>query len=408
MTSTPLLSLDDALERIKGAVQPIRGNERIVLNAALGRTLAEPIHSPVDVPAFTNSAMDGYAVLGSDLPAEGSVALRVIGTSSAGHPFRGVLQTGQTVRIMTGAVLPQGADTVVMQEHVERDGEMAHIGAGHRIGQHVRHAGEDLAAGQAVLEPGRRLTPADLGSLASLGFGEVSVRRRLRVAFFSTGDELRSAGEPLAEGEIYDSNRYTLHAMLTRLGVEIIDMGVVRDRREAIEQAFHDAAAIADTVITSGGASVGEADYVSETLAKLGRVDFWKIAIKPGKPLAFGTVGDSLFFGLPGNPVSAMVTFYQLVQPALLLQMGQQGAAPLRLRLPCSTDLKKRPGRTEFQRGLLQRDGEGRLTVAGCGAQGSHILSSMSRADCFIVLPADSAGVQAGELVEVQPFAGLV
>ncbi len=408
MTHSPLLSLDDALTRIKGAVQPITGNERIVLNAALGRTLAEEILSPVDVPAYTNSAMDGYAVIGSDLPEEGKVSLKVIGTSSAGHPFDGKLQPGQTVRIMTGAMLPQGADTVVMQEQVERDGEIAHIGTGHKPGQHVRHAGEDLATGQPVLKPGRKITPADLGSLASLGFGEVSVKRRLRVAFFSTGDELRSIGEPLAEGEIYDSNRYTLHAMLTRLGIELVDMGVIRDQREVIEQAFLDAAAIADTVITSGGASVGEADYVSETLAKLGQVDFWKIAIKPGKPLAFGTVGDTLFFGLPGNPVSAMVTFYQIVQPALLQQMGQNDTIPLRLRVPCTTDLKKRPGRTEFQRGMLQQDQNGNLTVSSSGAQGSHILSSMSRANCFIVLPAESAGVRAGEQVEVQPFSGLI
>ncbi len=403
-----LLPLDDALDRIKAAVPTIRGEEQVVLNTALGRILAETVRSPIDVPAYTNSAMDGYAVRSDDLPSEGTVALRVTGTSSAGHPFAGEVRKGETVRIMTGAVLPQGADTVVMQEQVERDGDLAHIGTGHRPGQHVRHAGEDLARGQTVLEPGRRLTPADLGSLASLGVGEIRVKRRLRVAFFSTGDELRSPGEPLGEGEIYDSNRYMLHALLTRLGVDLIDMGVIRDQREAIEQAFHDAAAIADTVITSGGASVGEADYVSETLARLGQVDFWKIAIKPGKPLAFGKVNDALFFGLPGNPVSAAVTFYQIVQPALLQQMGATGITPLRLHATCTTDLKKRPGRTEFQRGILQQDEQGQLTVASSGHQGSHILSSMSRANCFIVLPADNAGVRAGELVEVQPFAGIV
>ncbi len=403
-----LLPLDDALDRIKAAVPTIRGEEQVVLNTALGRILAETVCSPIDVPAYTNSAMDGYAVRSDDLPSEGTVALRVTGTSSAGHPFAGEVRKGETVRIMTGAVLPQGADTVVMQEQVERDGDLAHIGTGHRPGQHVRHAGEDLARGQTVLEPGRRLTPADLGSLASLGIGEIRVKRRLRVAFFSTGDELRSPGEPLGEGEIYDSNRYMLHALLTRLGVDLIDMGVIRDQREAIEQAFHDAAAIADTVITSGGASVGEADYVSETLARVGEVDFWKIAIKPGKPLAFGKVNDALFFGLPGNPVSAVVTFYQIVQPALLQQMGATGITPLRLHATCTTDLKKRPGRTEFQRGVMQQDEQGRLTVASSGHQGSHILSSMSRANCFIVLPADNAGVRAGEPVEVQPFAGLV
>ncbi len=408
MSHSPLLPLDDALDRIEAAVPIIRGEEQIGLKAALGRILAETVRSPIDVPAHTNSAMDGYAVRSEDLPAEGNVTLRVIGTSSAGHPFAGEVGPGETVRIMTGAMLPAGTDTVIMQEHVEREGEEARIGGGHKPGQHVRHAGEDLAKGQVVLGPGRQLTPADLGSLASLGIGEIRVKRRLRVAFFSTGDELRSLGEPLEEGEIYDSNRYSLHAMLTRLGVDPIDMGVIRDRREAIEQAFLDAAAIADTVITSGGASVGEADYISETLARLGEVDFWKIAIKPGKPLAFGKVNDALFFGLPGNPVSAMVTFYQLVQPALLKQMGAEASPPLRLQAICTSDLKKRPGRTEFQRGILQRDEKGRLTVTGSGAQGSHILSSMSRANCFIVLPAENGGVRAGEEVEVQPFAGLI
>ncbi len=408
MTHSPLLSLDEARTRIKHAVQPIRGSERVVLNAALGRTLAEKILSPINVPGDTNSAMDGYAVAGSDLPVSGEITLTVVGTSSAGHPFKREITSGQAVRIMTGAVLPPGADTVVMQEHVERAGDTARIGAGHRPGQHVRNAGEDLSIGQPVLDPGRELIPADLGLLASLGFGEVSVKRRLRVAFFSTGDELRSIGEPLAEGEIYDSNRYTLRAMLVRLGVDLVDMGIVPDQQEAIEQAFLDAAAIADTVITSGGASVGEADYISQTLGKLGQVEFWKIAIKPGKPLAFGTVGDTLFFGLPGNPVSAMVTFYQIVQPALQRQMGREDTALLRLHATCTTDLKKRPGRTEFQRGILRQNEDGTLSVASCGAQGSHILSSMSRANCFIVLSAESAGIRAGERVEVQPFAGLI
>ncbi len=408
MTPPPLLPLEDALARLEEAVQPIPGYEQVVLNDALGRILDEDIHSPIDVPPHTNSAMDGYAICGSDLPTEGETTLQVIGTSSAGHPFEGTVQPGQSVRIMTGAMLPPGADTVVMQEHVGLEGETISIGPHHKAGQHVRHAGEDLARGQRVLSRGRLLTPADLGSLASLGFAETRVKRRLRVAFFSTGDELRPAGATLAAGEIYDSNRYTLHAMLSRLGVELIDMGVVRDRRDAVEHAFLDAAAIADTVITSGGASVGEADYVSETLARLGRVDFWRIAIKPGKPLAFGTVGNALFFGLPGNPISAMVTFYQIVQPALQQQMGMEKSSPLRLHAVCSCPLKKRPGRTEFQRGTLQREENGRLVVSSSGAQGSHILSSMSRANCFIVLPAESAGVQPGEVVEVQPFAGLI
>ena len=408
MNHPPLLPLEEARARIRNSIRPVMEQEQVALDQALGRILAEEILSPMDIPPHTNSAMDGYALPGSDLPDQGSVRLQLIGTSSAGHPFSGELRSGQAVRIMTGAMLPEGADTVVMQEHVRRDGDLVEIGAGHRAGQHVRNSGEDLARGQTVLAAGRRLTPADLGSLASLGFAELPLRRRLRVALFSTGDELRQLGEPLAAGEIYDSNRYTLHAMLSRLGVEIVDMGIIRDRRDAIEQAFQEAAASADSVITSGGASVGEADYISETLARLGEVEFWKIAIKPGKPLAFGNVAGRPFFGLPGNPVSAMVTFYQIVQPALQLQMGQAETTPLRLQVPCTTPLKKRPGRTEFQRGIMGYDDEGRLTVRNAGAQGSHILSSMSRADCFIVLPAANGGVEAGEIVEIEPFAGFV
>jgi molybdopterin molybdotransferase len=272
----------------------------------------------------------------------------------------------------------------------------------------VRRAGEDMARGDRVLLPGRRITPADLGVLASLGMGEVRVRRRLRVAFFSTGDELRSVGETLVEGQIYDSNRYTLHGMLTRLGVELLDLGVIRDDREAIRQAFTEAAAIADVVITSGGVSVGEADFVKQTLDELGQVDFWRIAMKPGKPLAFGRLGKAVFFGLPGNPVSVMATFYQFVQPALRGMTGESQTPAPTLWLTTETPLKKAAGRTDFQRGRLVRGTDGQWRVNSTGLQGSHVLTSMSQADCFVILPADCAGVAAGELVEVQPFAGLV
>ncbi len=296
-----------------------------------------------------------------------------------------------------------------MQEQVEREGDTVRIGSGHRAGQNVRAAGEDLATGQPVFSAGRQLSAADIGVLASLGLAEVSVYRRLRVAFFSTGDELRGVGEPLGPGEIYDSNRYTLHGMLQKLGVEIIDLGVVRDRRELIEQAFREAAAGADAIITSGGVSVGEADFVKETLEKLGSMSFWKIAMKPGRPVTFGHIDDAVFFGLPGNPVSVMVTFFVFVRQALRKMTGATAASDvLTLHARTATPLRKRPGRYEFQRGVLEQAGPGEFTVRSAGAQGSGILRSMSEANCFIMLEPDRTGVDAGEVVEVQPFQNLI
>ena len=397
-----------ALRRILAGIEAVEGFEKLAIRSALNRVLAGDVHSRIDVPQHTNSAMDGYALRAGDLPKGGMAELAVIGTSWAGRPYLQPVHPGECVRIMTGAVMPQGTDTVVMQEHAERDGERIRIDDSHRTGQNVRAAGEDVAAGQVVLGAGHRLTPADLGMLAALGTGEVTVRRQLRVAFFSTGDELRSIGEPLDAGAIYDSNRYTLYGMLARLGAAVIDMGVVRDTREATRTAFLDAASCADAVITSGGVSVGEADFVKETLDAVGRVNFWKVAMKPGRPLAFGTVGDAKFFGLPGNPVSVMVTFYQFVQPALRKMMGERVTEPLRMSVRCVSRLRKRPGRTEFQRGVLERDEHDGLVVRKTGEQGSGILRSMSEANCFIVLPLDSGPVEPGTMVEVQPFFGLV
>jgi molybdopterin molybdotransferase len=305
--------------------------------------------------------------------------------------------------------MPAGADTVVMQENVTRDGDTALVGAGQKPGQHVRQAGEDIAAGSVALRAGTLLLPAQIGILASVGIGEVSVRRRPRVAFFSTGDELRSVGEPLGEGLIYDSNRYTLYGMLTRLGMEVLDMGIVRDERDAVAEAFTRAAAAADAIVTSGGVSVGDADYVTETLEKSGTVGFWKVAIKPGRPLAFGRIGEALFFGLPGNPNSVMATFYQLVQPALQALAGMpEPSPPLTMPAVSASALRKKPGRTEFQRGVLSRGGDGRLVVHKTGHQGSGVLSSMAAANCFIVLPEDAGPVSAGDEVMVQPFAAFV
>ncbi len=403
------LSIDQARARLESEVEAIGGVEKLALRSALGRILAEDIYSAIDVPAHTNSAMDGYAVRAGDLPRDGTTSLSVIGTALAGAPYDGGMGHGECVRIMTGAPLPAGADTVIMQEQVQREADGIRVGTGHQHGENVRYAGEDLARGQLVLAAGRQILPADLGLLASLGLAEVSVRRRLRVAFFSTGDELRSIGETLGAGQIYDSNRYTLYGMLHRLGVDFIDMGVVRDERAAVQRAFLEACACADAIITSGGVSVGAADYVKETLEALGEIHFWQVAMKPGRPLAFGRVRDATFFGLPGNPVSVMVTFYQFVEPALRKMMGSRDARPIpTFRVPCAVRLHKRPGRAEFQRGILERAADGQLVVRDTGGQGSGILRSMSLANCFIFLPSESATIEPGTPVEVQPFFGVI
>jgi len=389
-------------------LEPVRGTVRVPIRDALGRVLAEDILSPVDVPSHRNSAMDGWAMRGADLAA-GEATLTEVGVSFAGKPFSGRVAAGQCVRIMTGGVVPEGADTVVMQERAKASGKSVTFAAGQKTGQNVREAGEDLKRGSLALARGRIVRPAELGLVASLGVGELAVYRRLRVAFFSTGDELKSIGTPLGEGEIYDSNRYTLHGMLTRLGCEVLDMGVVRDDPELIERAFAQASANADVVITSGGVSVGEADFVKSMLGKLGEVVFWKIAMKPGRPLAYGKIGSSHFFGLPGNPVSVMVTFYQFVRDALLVLMGADPVASIpTFRATCTARLKKAPGRTEFQRGVLTQAPDGTLTVKPTGEQGSGILKSMSDANCFIILGDDTGNVEAGTSVEVQLLEGIV
>ena len=397
-----------ARELIGRFLTPVTAVEHLNLRAALGRVLAEDVTSPLDVPAHDNSAMDGYAVRFADLRADAEVTLKIAGTAFAGAPFQPQVNAGECVRIMTGGVVPAGTDTIVMQEHVRASGSSVTIGGGHRRGQNVREAGEDLKTGQVALQRGQLLRPAEIGLIASLGIGEIAVYRKLRVAFFSTGDELRSIGTPLAEGQIYDSNRYTIHGMLTRLGCEVIDMGVVRDDSDLLERAFRTASEAADVVITSGGVSVGEADFVKDLLEKLGEVVFWKIAMKPGRPLAYGRVGAAHFFGLPGNPVSVMVTFYQFVRDALLVLSGRDPVPPLpTFKVPCVSALKKAPGRTEFQRGVLTQDASGNWSVRVTGEQGSGILRSMSEANCFIILPEAQGNVAAGTVVEVQVMEGV-
>ena len=403
------LAVDKARAVVRAFLTPVTTNERVAVRAGLGRVLGEDIVSTLDVPAHDNSAMDGYALRHADLAPDAETVLRLAGSALAGRQFEGSVGKGECVRIMTGAVMPKDTDTVVIQEVVQATGDRVRIPAGQKHGQNRRLAGEDLAAGRAVLLAGRPLGPAELGLLASLGLAEVTVRRRLRVAFFSTGDELCSVGTRLAEGEVYDSNRYTLYGMLSRLGCDVIDMGVVRDDPASLERSLKAAASDADAIITSGGVSVGEADFIRELLGKLGEVVFWKIAMKPGRPLAYGRIGRAHFFGLPGNPVAVMVTFYQFVRDALLYLQGQVAVAPLpTLKLACTSSIKKAPGRTEFQRGILNCAADGQWTVCTTGDQGSGILSSMSQADCFIVLPTEAGNLPAGAVVDVQLLEGLI
>jgi molybdopterin molybdotransferase len=397
------LRVEKAREAIRSCLAPITATEVVSIRDALDRVLAQDIVPEMDVPAHDNLAMDGYAARFADL----EKPLKEIGTALAGKPFTGKVGPGECVRIMTGAVMPAGTDTVVIQEIVKKEGEHIIVPPGQKKAQNVRYAGEDLKVGIPVLRSGRLLNPADIGLIASLGIGEVKVKRKLKVAFFATGDELASIGAPLKEGEVYDSNRYTLHGMLTRLGVLLFDMGVVRDRPEELEKAFRKASGLADVVITTGGVSVGEADFVKQLMAKLGEVLFWKIAMRPGRPMAFGKIGNAFLFGLPGNPVAVMVTFYQFVRDALLYLSGRSDdyAIPL-LKARAAENLRKVPGRTEYQRGLLFREGSD-WVVRTTGQQGSGVLRSMAEANCLIVLEHERGRVEAGELVAVQLMEGL-
>ena len=393
------LPVDKARAALLACISPLAETQAVPIREALGRILAEEIVPKIDVPAHDNSAMDGYAVRFADL----DQPLKEIGTALAGKPFAGRLGAGECVRIMTGAVMPEGADTVVIQEIVKKEGGRVVVPQGQKKAQNVRYAGEDLKVGVPVLKPGKVLRPAELGLIASLGIGEVKVKRRVRVALFATGDELASIGTPLKDGEVYDSNRYTLHGMLARLGVEIIDMGVVRDDPAKLEAAFRKAASSADAIITTGGVSVGEADFIKQMMAKLGEVLFWKIAMRPGRPMAFGRIGNAWLFGLPGNPVAVMVTFYAFVRDVLLHLAGRGDEALPLLKAVAAENIRKVPGRTEFQRGILSRDGKVRTT----GQQGSGVLRSMSEANCFIILEHERGNVNAGEAVSVQLFEGL-
>ncbi len=408
----------DAVHAFLGQlVAPVAQTEDIDLLDAPGRVLAEDLISPLSVPPHDNSAMDGYAFDGAALQAHTDLALEVVGTALAGRAWRGTVGPGQCVKIMTGAIMPAGLDTVVPQEFVkvrEQEGvTRVAIPAGLlQAGDNRRLTGEDLMAGQPALRAGERLGPAACGLIASLGLPRVRVRRRLKVAYFSTGDEILSLGEAPREGAVYDSNRHTVRALLMRLGCEVIDLGVVRDDPALLRRAFQDAAARADAVITSGGVSVGEADFTKAMMKELGDVAFWKIAMRPGRPMAVGRIpsGDhaAILFGLPGNPVAVMVTFLAFVRPALLRMMGARPEPQVLLRARSEEAIRKKAGRTEYQRGIVTREADGALRVRTTGSQGSGVLRSMAEANGLIVLPHDQGPVAPGDEVEVMMFDGVL
>ncbi|WP_300476328.1 gephyrin-like molybdotransferase Glp [Shewanella sp.] len=400
-----LMHPDQAIPLLLEQVSPVSDTEVVLLPHALGRALAEDLASCIDLPPFDNSSMDGYAFRFVDLNTQTNhTSLRLIGSSFAGHGFEGEAKPNTCIRIMTGAPVPAGYDTVQMQEEAEVEGEIIHIRHPKAQGANVRCRGEELTQGTQVLTAGIQIGAAELGVLATIGISQVRVYRQLKVAFFSTGDELRPVGSELAPGKIYDSNRYSIQGLLSRANVEWLDLGVIADDPEAIRQAFRQAASQADMVLTSGGVSVGEADFTKQILDEEGKITFWKLAIKPGKPFAMGKIGKAVFCGLPGNPVSSMVTFYKLVWPILNKMQGLTPVEPLMLDAILTTPVRKQPGRVEYQRGILSRNAEGKLEVAITGSQGSGMLTSMSLANCFVLLEQFQGDTAAGTQVTVEPF----
>ena len=434
------LSAADVNTFLERLVEPVSATEDLPLFSALGRVLAQDVISPISVPPHDNSAMDGYAFAGDQLVAGQPLTLRVVGTALAGKAWVGTVAAGECVKIMTGAIMPTGLDTVVPQEFTTAAAADGHITIAAdmlKTGDNRRFKGEDLMEGSVALAKGTLLAPAALGLVASLGLPTVTVYRRLRVAYFSTGDEILSLGEPPREGAVYDSNRYTVFGLLTRLGVEVIDLGVVRDEPALLEAAFRDAAQRADAIITSGGVSVGEADHTRTMMKKLGDVAFWRIAMRPGRPMAVGRIATTenqaklassaypssansyqndtnqphsgaVLFGLPGNPVAVMVTFLAFVRPALLRMMGSTQSAPPLLRAISTEAMRKKPGRTEYQRGTVTTAADGTLQVRTTGNQGSGVLSSMVQANGLIVLHHGQGNVAVGDTVDVMVFDGVI
>lgn len=404
-TEPGVITVNQAVQNILSEIQPISDFSKLHIRQCLDRVSFEDVKSPIDVPGFNNSAMDGYALNSQYLPENDTGIFRIVGTAFAGKPYNGHCGEYECVRIMTGAVVPEQTDTIVVQEEVRiLDSESVEIGTDHRRHQNIRFSGEDIQTGATVLSSGTLLKAANLGVLASLGINEIKVFRKPRISFFSTGDELKSIGDKIEKGEIYDSNRYSLHGLLSECDVDLIDMGVVIDDPELIRQTLLSAAACSDFIVTSGGVSVGEADYIKTVLQEIGRMNIWKIAMKPGRPLTFGKINNSLFFGLPGNPVAVMVTFYQFVLPAIKKLKGMPYKPPLQLKAETTSSIRKNPGRTEFQRAIAENDDQGKLKVSLTGKQGSGILTSMSQANCFIVLSEEAGQIESGDTVDIQLF----
>lgn len=402
--TSELLSVAQAQHNIHLAVQSINDHERVPLPLALGRILAESVYSAIDIPPQRNAAMDGYAFSSADITENQEFTLQVVGTSWAGKPYTGPIEKYQCVRIFTGAVVPEFADSVIAQEQVIRDGGTILLPDDTKPYKNIRAAGSDVAGGEVLITAPQKLTARDLGLLAAAGVAELTLTRRLKVGFFSTGDELTGLGNTLQSGQIYDSNRYMLAGLLSDPNHVITDLGVIEDDPRLLEQTLVSAAERFDVLISSGGASVGDADFVKQILQKCGQVNFWKLAIKPGKPLAFGRIGNCWFFGLPGNPMAVLVTYRQFVKPALQQLAGALPATPLQLTARCEAELRKSPGRQEYQRGILEQTAPGVFTVKPAGRQDSHQQKVASLANCFIVLDNECSGVSAGDMVTVEPF----
>ncbi|HAV1415001.1 bifunctional molybdopterin-guanine dinucleotide biosynthesis adaptor protein MobB/molybdopterin molybdotransferase MoeA [Vibrio parahaemolyticus] len=404
--SPAFLSVVQGQEKILSLVNTLSEIEACKIENAYGRVLAEDIISPVNVPQYTNSAMDGYAIRSDDVDRD---SYQIVAEVMAGHAYDQPLEVGQAVKIMTGAPTPLNGDTVVMREQAFQEGDKVTFnGANIKAGQNVRQAGEDLAIGSDVFTAGTRLASPEMGMIASLGFGEANVFRKLKVAVFSTGDEVQAPGTEQKANSIYDSNRFTIMGMLEKLGCEILDFGILEDNEQLMIEALENASAQADVVMTSGGVSVGDADYIKLALDKLGQIDFWRINMRPGRPLAFGQINNKPFFGLPGNPVAVMVSFINFVEPALRKMQGEQGWKPLKVNAIATENLRSRQGRTEFSRGIYELDDTGRLTVRTTGKQGSGILRSMSEANCLIEISPAIDTVKAGESVTIIPLQGRI
>ncbi|WP_349431126.1 gephyrin-like molybdotransferase Glp [Methylomarinum sp. Ch1-1] len=404
LDTTGLLTIERALALIEQTITSISGQVRLPLNKALGRVLALPVTAPIDIPPERVASMDGYAFSSADIVDGQAFSLRNIGTCWAGHLFDGALEPGQCARIFTGAVVPKNADSVIMQERVSSNADTITFPPHTQARQNIRQAGSDIKQHGLLLAAPKTLTAIDCALLASAGIYEISAKRRLNIAFFSTGDELTAVGHPLQPGQIYDSNRHAITSLLKDERFSVSDLGVIPDDKQRLQQALKNASRCHDAIITTGGASVGEADYIHEILAELGQVNFWKIAMKPGKPLTFGHIGPCQFFGLPGNPVSAVTTFQKIVRPALELLSGTTPKQNLKIKARTLVNLNKTPGRQEYQRGLLKQLENGELIVDIAGQQDSHHLSALSKANCYIVLPAECDGVDEGEYVTVEPF----